>query len=596
MDSANYENNNNNMDENNNTVGSSRLLPANDGIIENAAVDVFESIIADDDGPNDNEDIRWLREERLHHQSKAWHDKPTVFILSLALLLNFTSMGVSISAKVMLMMDLICRNTIKENPNVIEVGNCRDPLVQGELSSLSSIISFFSGGFACLMSGKMGELSDRFGRKPVFMFVGLTILLGRCFNVSLLMEGRQYHKNLLLLACVIENFAGGNPVLISVASSYITDIVEPHQRIVSLGFMVGTLYGGLAIGPILGNLIIKYIGHGHDVYALYAEVVLCVSFVLVMLFFVKESRPMKLRRKSQSSHLRRKASFASSLHSNGSNSVFNQLQLWRIADIFAPVKKLWLPKHPEQGFKPRYNILILLVGENVMTMAGAALTSTLILYATYTFNWSTDNIGYYVSVVGFAKAFCLYVISPVLLHFLKKSFKTKKNSIDAMDITVITVALIFDSCGPLIIIFATNGNLLYVSALFASLGALGSPTIQSSIVKYVSESQTGEIFGAMAFIRNVLLCLGPPLFLQVYAKTVGTAPTAVFWLNFVLFVVSILLLLFVRSHPEDVWLDEDNDEPIETTVVDTDVEEGALIHQTLFFDSQKGTDPSVRSV
>lgn len=556
------------------TTETSTLLRDNDAIIENAAVDVFESVITDQDDPDDNEDIRWLREERLHHQNKLWYEKPTVFLLSLALLLYFTSMGIQISAKIMLLMKQICRKVAEDHPDLSEEyinNNCRGPLVQGELSFLTSIVTFFTGAFSCLMSGKMGELSDRFGRKPILAIVALTTLLGRCFTAYLLMDGRTYHRGLFILSSVVEEMTGGNTVVVSVSSSYITDIVEPHERIVSLGFMIGTLYGGLAIGPLLGNIVIKYIGHGNDIYALYAGLVLCALFALILVFVIKESRPMKLRRKSQSTHLRRKASFTSSIHSSQSTSMYNQFQLWRIVDIFSPLKKLWIAKHPEQGFKPRINVLIMIFSDCVLSLASAAYTSTLVLYTTYYFNWGTDNIGYYVSMVGFSKSFCLYAVSPVLLHFLKKFLTIKKKSIDSVDLAVIFIGLIFDSLGPLTVIFATQSSQVYLSAIFASLGALAGPTIQSSIVKYVSETQTGEVFGAIALIKNFILCLGPPIFLQIYSKSVATFPTLVFWITVFMFIISIALSTFLRSHKES------EDGSIVTTIVDADEEEAAML-------------------
>lgn len=540
-------------------VETSRLLD-NDTIIENAAVDVFESVITDHDDPNDNEDVRWLREERLRHQSLNWYDRPTVFAISFALLLNFTAMGVGLSAKLVLIMELICQY-LKDTQ---QIESCHDSSIQKEFSSLQSVLSLIAGLICIIVSGKMGEISDRFGRKPTLIVIGITSVVAKGLVLFLLYPGSTYHKHWYMVSTAIENLTGGNMVAVGVASSYITDIVEPNQRIVSLGFMAGTLYIGLAIGPVLGSISTKITGQ--TISAIYFELILTILFLLVVIFFIKESRSIKLRRKSQSTHLRRKASFASV--SSNSSSRYSQLQLWRIVDIFTPLKLLWLPKHPSQGFKPRYNLLILLFCDTILLVSGSAMTSTLILYATYRFDWGSDEISYYVSMVGVSKAFCLYLVSPVVLHFLRKTLKTKHYAIDRIDRSVIFLSLVCDSFGPLLIMLATRGHTLYISAIFASLGALGGPSIQSTVVKYVSETKTGEIFGAMALIKNGVVAIGPTIFLQIYSRTVSTSPRITFLITFGLFMTAIFLSLFLRSHDENDESNVNSVDDIESAEVD----------------------------
>jgi len=525
-----------------------RLINNNEAIAEAAGEEVFESVITDSDGPNDNDDIRWLREQRLLHQSLTWYNKPSLILLAFPLLLNFLSMGVSISSKVMLLLGVICKDLMGKNPSI---DNCHDSIIQSELSSLTSISTFSAAIVVCLVSGKLGELSDRFGRKPILIYSGITSLLGKSFTTFLLMNNHSYHKKWIIFASILEYLGGGVPVIMATSNSYITDIVEPEKRIVSMGFIVGTLYCGLAIGPILGNLIVNFIGEGSPIYALYFECLLVAIFVIILILFIHESRPIKLRRKSQSVHLIRKASF-SSIHSEHSISRYHQFQLWRITDIFKPLKILWIPFHAEQGFKPRYNILILLAGHSVLTLAGSGLVNCIVLYSTYKFNWITQDIGYYISIIGFSKSIVLYGLTPIITHGLKKYFQAKQHSVDTIDRILITIALICDAIGPLTIILATSGSTIYASAIFASLAAMGSPTIQSTIVKYIPENKTGELFGAIALIDGILTTFGPPFFLQIYSKTVGIHPTIVFWIVFSLFLSYIFLIPFLKSHPESI--------------------------------------------
>jgi len=93
----------------------------------------------------------------------------------------------------------------------------------------------------------LGEISDRFGRKPVLLFS----LAGTCLSYVLFALGVVFRSlPLLFFARALDGFTGGN---ISVAQAAISDTTPPEQRAKSFG-LIGAAFGlGFIMGPYLGG-------------------------------------------------------------------------------------------------------------------------------------------------------------------------------------------------------------------------------------------------------------------------------------------------------------------------------------------------------
>lgn len=497
--------------------------------------------VLEDDDEDDAELL--LREHRAHNLTITWHRRPTTLLICITTTLFFISMGISISSKISILLQKIC-----DYLSVTQgLDNCHDSSVQKTASSMQSGLILVKGVISCLMSGKLGELSDRFGRKPIFIVIAVLACISKFFDLYLLWPSTFFNYWLFFISNVIEGLSGGPTLVLSLANSYITDIVDPHRRNVSMGYVMGSFFIGIGAGPLFGSLIVKHFGN--IFLTLYIDTALSVLFLLSVVFVVPESRSLKLRRRSQSKHLLRRASITSQVSLEVNTTELTPIYYVKIffKETFHSLSLLWIPKHHTLGLIPRYNVIILLLIDVMNMLVMQSIGAALVLYTTYRFDWSAITIGYFISATGIGKAFVLYSISPFLLPFLKSKFKENVSNVDKVDKFLIFIVAISELLHPLLIAVATTSNAVFVSVAFGCFGALSSPVIQSAITKYVPESKMGELFGAIALIKNVLSMFGPPLFLYIYSHTVDTGyPQAVFYFAVFLLTISLSSAFFLR--------------------------------------------------
>jgi len=113
------------------------------------------------------------------------------------------------------------------------------PLVIGLLFAVFSVCQLIA-------APALGDLSDRYGRRPVLIFsLAGTVL-------SFLMLAVAQSITMLFLARIVDGLSGGN---ISTARAYVADVTEPKDRARAYG-LIGAAFGlGFILGPALSGLL-----------------------------------------------------------------------------------------------------------------------------------------------------------------------------------------------------------------------------------------------------------------------------------------------------------------------------------------------------
>lgn len=140
------------------------------------------------------------------------------------------------------------------------------------------LVSSFS--VAQLLSAPLwGRVSDRYGRRPALL-VGLS-----ASALAYVIFGYATSIWLLLLSRLVQGAGGGT---VSVIQAYVADAVPPDQRAKGLGWISAATNAGVALGPMLGTLVMPL---GPAAPGL-AAAALCVANILFAARFLAESRDM----------------------------------------------------------------------------------------------------------------------------------------------------------------------------------------------------------------------------------------------------------------------------------------------------------------
>ena len=114
-----------------------------------------------------------------------------------------------------------------------------NPLTVGLLSASYAVCSLLAGPI-------LGQLSDRYGRRPWLLFSQLGTVLG------FVLFGIGGSLWMLFLGRIVDGISGGNIVI---AQAYVSDVTKPEDRTRVFGLM-GAAFGlGFVLGPIIGSLL-----------------------------------------------------------------------------------------------------------------------------------------------------------------------------------------------------------------------------------------------------------------------------------------------------------------------------------------------------
>ena len=100
-----------------------------------------------------------------------------------------------------------------------------------------------------LMAPVWGRLSDHYGRRPA-LIVGMT-----ASAIAYVVFAYADSLWLLFLSRIVQGAGGGT---VSVIQAYVADAVEPKDRAKGLGWLSAATNAGVALGPLLGMVALKF--------------------------------------------------------------------------------------------------------------------------------------------------------------------------------------------------------------------------------------------------------------------------------------------------------------------------------------------------
>lgn len=342
----------------------------------------------------------------------------------------------------------------------------------------------------------MGNLSDRYGRRPILLFS----LLG--FGIDYIILALAPSYGWLFLGRVIAGITGAS---FTTASAYIADVSTNENRAKNFG-MIGAAFGlGFVLGPALGALLATW-----GIRApFYAAAALCLLNCLYGYFLLPESLDKNHRRPFD----------------------------WKRANPFGSLK--FLAKHPEIG-RLAFCFFLIYLGAQ-------AVQGNWNFFTIYRFNWSESMVGISLAVVGVLVG----AVQAGLTRVINPRIGDEKS---------IYLGLGLYTLGMVLFAFATQGWMMFVFLIPYCLGGICGPSLQSVIAGHVPSNQQGELQGALTSLMSLTTIIGPLIMNNAFAYfTTSKAPFYFPGVHFILGAICMLLSIIIaykvltrekKEHPE----------------------------------------------
>lgn len=425
-----------------------------------------------------------------------------------------------------------------ENPQ------CRIPEVQALASKFSLYGSVIAGLLSAVISPKLGALSDRHGRTKMISINLFGMVANEVMTICVATYPDILSVNWLLLGFAFDGLGGSFIAAMALSYAYASDCTIPEKRNVIFGYYHGSLFAGIALGPILAGYVVKWSGQIITVF--YMALGLHASVFLFILLILPESlteeRQAAAREKRK--HLK--------VGEEAMQTWFPWLnQIIKQNNILAPVTVLW-PTGP--GTNPAVRRNLALIAAVDTTMFGVAMGSmtVILLYSEFLFGWDTFHTSVFVSIVNTCRVVTVIIILPLVSRLLRGPIvvgaKPKNSGSDHLDLGIIRTAIAFDLLGYIGYTLVRTGPLFILSGAIAAVGGMGSPALQAALTKHAPPDKTGQILGAMGLLHASARVVAPIIFNLIYARTVGGFTQTVFVCLAATFGLAFGLSWFIRPH------------------------------------------------
>ncbi|ASY62997.1 Tetracycline efflux protein TetA [Sinorhizobium sojae CCBAU 05684] len=308
-----------------------------------------------------------------------------------------------------------------------------------------------------LFAPLIGNLSDRFGRRPVLLASVLT------FGIDNLICALATSYWMLFIGRVLAGVSGAS---FGTASAFIADVSDDSNRARNFG-LIGIAFGaGFALGPVVGGLLGEL---GPRVPFFGAAGLSFLNFAFAC-FLLPETLDTANRRRFE----------------------------WRRANPLGALRQM----REYRGIGWVCLVFFLL------WLAHAVYPAVWSFVSSHRYGWSEGQIGLSLGIFGVGGAFVMAVVLPSVVSKLGER-------------RTATLGLAFTALGMAGYAAAWQGWMVYVVIVATALESLAEPPLRSIASANVPPSAQGELQGALTSISSATTIFGPLLFTQVFAHFAG---------------------------------------------------------------------------
>jgi DHA1 family tetracycline resistance protein-like MFS transporter len=335
--------------------------------------------------------------------------------------------------------------------NLLHTSNISKVALFGGLLTFSYAIMQF------LFAPVLGNLSDKYGRRPVLLFS----LLG--FGLDYILLAFAPSIGWLFVGRIIAGITGAS---MTTASAYIADISTPETRAQNFG-MIGAAFGlGFIVGPMIGGLL----GEMGPRIPFLVAAGLALLNAAYGYFVLPESLDVSNRR------------------------AFD----WKRANPISSLKNL--SRFPA--------VAGLIVSFFLIYVASHAVQSNWSYFNIEKFKWSPKMIGISLAVVGVLVS----LVQGVLVRFVNPKIGNERS---------VYVGLGLYTIGLILFGLASQSWMMFVFLIPYCLGGISGPGLQAIISGSVPANEQGELQGSLTSIISITSIVGPLVMSNLFAFFTG---------------------------------------------------------------------------
>ena len=324
----------------------------------------------------------------------------------------------------------------------------------GYLSFIYALMQFAAGP-------TLGNLSDRFGRRPVLLLSLFALA------VDYLIMGFAPALWLLFVGRALAGIAGAT---YATANAFIADISPPHQRAQNFGLLGAGFGVGLVAGPLIGGLA----GELGTRAPFFAAAALAFANLAYGALVLPESLAPESRRRFD----------------------------WRRANPLGAARQI-------AGMPA---VAWLFLAMFLFDLAHHVYPAIWSFYAKEAFAWSNAEVGLSLAFVGV----CFAVTQGWLIRFILPRLGEAGTAFWGLVVSIAGLV-----CFGVI----TQGWMVYVLIFLTALGAVVTPAMTGLMSSRVPGNAQGELQGALASVLGVALIISPVMMTQTFGYFTGaTAP------------------------------------------------------------------------
>ncbi|UXN59510.1 TCR/Tet family MFS transporter [Phyllobacterium zundukense] len=312
---------------------------------------------------------------------------------------------------------------------------------------------FAYAGMQFVFAPLIGNLSDRFGRRPILLTSVIT------FALDNLICALAPNFAILLIGRILSGISGGS---YSTASAYIADVSTDENRAKNFG-LLGIAFGiGFILGPIIGGFLGEF---GPRIPFYGAALISFLNFVAAY-FLLPETLAAKDRRKFE----------------------------WKRSNPLGALKQM----------RNHTGILWLGLVFFMLTLGHMSYPAVWAYVGSYRYGWSESDIGISLGIYGL----CAAIVMGLVLPRIVSRFGEWRTAV---------IGLAFAALGFFGYASAWQGWLVYVVIVATCLEGVADPAMRSIASAKVPASEQGELQGAMTSLFSITNIIGPLIFTQIFA-------------------------------------------------------------------------------